>query len=276
METVVAETTSAAASSKPPTKVRRVSARALAVILRFVTEAEAGPRLNHNRRRTAASSASAKPAPPPSRSRPGDVESSDDEAEPLSTLAREPADIAVIDVRGSDRPQWGWIPTAIHSSSTTLTRQTLASLILDPAGPAYGKKAVVFHCLHSQHRAVWAADECLRLLRQHFVKTASSMAVAAVPHPRVYLLHGGFREWLDTWKNHAAFERAIAGTPPEKLDRMRAVAGWKLDRERARAAGVVVGASRPSSAALSAIAGNAAAESAHERDVEDSEASAVP
>lgn len=143
---------------------------------------------------------------------------------PSAIGAMRRGDVVVIDVRGSDRAKYGWIPGSINMRSETAAPQTLQALVAPDSGPCAGKRAIVFHCLHSKHRAVFASGMCLKLfndLRQ------SGAAPGADALPTVYLLHGGFRVWLDTFALAPRPEDFMEGVPQEMIIKQRRGKPWQ-------------------------------------------------
>jgi rhodanese-related sulfurtransferase len=139
-----------------------------------------------------------------------------------------PLPIVVVDVRGSDRPRYGWIPGSVNMPSDTLTPKILSG-IADQGSAAFGCGAVVFHCLHSRHRAVWASTQVLQAWRSSPVST---------PRPVVYLLEDGFKGWLETWKKRRDIARFAEGIPASRLALVLSARPWRVDRANASAAAV--------------------------------------
>ena len=147
----------------------------------------------------------------------------------FAALVSSPEEVLIVDVRGSDRPRWGWIPGALNVPSNLVTREYLASLA-QPGSPAAGKKIVVFHCLHSKHRAVWASTTCLSIWQD-----LPRPAEGEPARPVICLLQGGFKAWLEAFLNEPDLTTVTNGVPSAMLARMHSAKPWQADKRALRA-----------------------------------------
>ena len=134
-----------------------------------------------------------------------------------------PATFLVVDVRGSDRARYGWIEGSVNLPVDKLDRAALVALCHRAA--ADGKRALVLHCLHSKHRAVFTLHELQRVVAGAKLRGEACGDAGVGAWPQLLLLHGGFSAWLARWALPAP--ELCVGTPSEKIAAARRGKPWQ-------------------------------------------------
>ncbi|KNH04697.1 Rhodanese-like domain containing protein [Perkinsela sp. CCAP 1560/4] len=96
----------------------------------------------------------------------------------------------IIDVRDEDR-RIGWLPQTVHLPSATLSVPIMEKFITQHTKPTI-PAAFVFHCMHSQQRAVRAANLCQdvvhSMLQRHLLNSAGVV-------PKILIMSGGYAKY---------------------------------------------------------------------------------